>query len=136
MALLEGLARRPFSRTFWAVRLATGAAILAAGGLVYAHATAHRPEVQWTPWTPGALEAAQAEHKPVLLYFGADWCLACHEWHAGLFADSEVIRETQGFARLDVDLTKPPEGLRKELAQQFDALNPPAVIVFGRLGAS
>ena len=134
MAILEGLARRPFSRTFWAVRLATGAAILSAGGLVYAHATARQPEVQWQPWTPDRLATARTEGRPVLLYFGADWCLACHEWHAGLFADSEVIRETQGFARLDVDLTKPPEGPMKELAQQFDALNPPAVIVFDRLG--
>jgi len=134
LGVLEGFSRRPFSRTFWAVRLATGAAILAAGFFVYTSGAAARPEIPWTPWTPGALEAAQAEHKPVLLYFGADWCLACHEWHAGLFADSAVIQETQGFARLDVDLTKPPEGPRKELAQQLDALNPPAVIVFDRLG--
>ena len=134
LGVLEGLSRRPLGRTFRAVRLATGAAILVSGYFVYAAGTTERPEIRWTPWTQGALEAAQAEHKPAILYFGADWCLACHEWHAGLFADSEVIRETQGFDRVSVDLTKPPEGPRKEFAQKFDALNPPAVIVFGRLG--
>jgi thiol:disulfide interchange protein DsbD len=134
LALLEGLDRRPFSRTFWAVRLAAGAAILAAGALVYADATRERPEVQWTPWRPGALEAAQAQGKPVLLYFGADWCIACKEWHASVFADPAVVKASAGVERIYVDVTRPPQGDLKAFAERFQGINPPVVVVFGRDG--
>jgi len=134
LALVEGLSRRPFSRAFWAARLATGAVILLAGILTYVWATAPHPEVQWTPWRPGGLEAAQAEKKPVLLYFGADWCAACREWHTGVFADAQVIKAGEPFARFYVDVTR-PEGAVEAFARRYDAINPPAVIVFGRDGS-
>jgi thiol:disulfide interchange protein len=134
LGLLEGLSRRPFSRTFRAVRLATGAAIVAAGVLVYADATAARPEVEWTPWREGALEAARAEGRPVLLYFGADWCIACKEWHASIFSNPQVVKESARFVRIYADVTKPPQGALKDFAERYGGINPPAVIVFERDG--
>ncbi len=133
LGFLEGLSRRPFSRTFLAVRLAAFAAILAGSVGVFAYATRERPEVKWTPWQPAALETARAEGKPVLLYFGADWCIACKEWHAGPFSDPEVIQAAEPLARLYVDVTK-PEGPLKTFAEQFDAINPPVVVIIGRDG--
>ena len=134
LGFVEGLSRRPFSRTFRTVRLATGAAIVAAGVLVYADATAARPQVEWTPWRDGALEAARAEGKPVILYFGADWCIACKEWHGSIFSDQEVVNESAGFVRIYADVTKPPQGALREFAERFEAVNPPVVIIFGRDG--
>ncbi|MBL7141238.1 MAG: thioredoxin family protein [Planctomycetes bacterium] len=46
MGLLEGLARRPFSKTFWTVRLAVAVALLVAGVYVYA---AYAPESPAAP---------------------------------------------------------------------------------------
>ena len=135
LALLEGLSRRPFTPRFRAMRLITGAVILAAGIIVYADATRERPEVQWTAWQPGALEKAAAEKKPVLLYFGADWCIACKEWHAGVFADLGVVQESGRFERIYADVTKPPEGALKDFAERFQATNPPVVVLIGRDGA-
>jgi len=135
LALLEGLSRRPFSPRFLAMRLITGAVILAAGIIVYADATREQPEVQWTAWQPGALEKAAAEKKPVLLYFGADWCIECKEWHAGIFADPGVVQESSKLARIYADVTKPPEGAFKDLAEQFQATNPPVAVLIGRDGA-
>jgi thiol:disulfide interchange protein DsbD len=134
LAILEGLSRRPFTRRFWAARLITGAVILAAGIMTYADATRERPEVQWTPWQAGALEKAAAEKKPVLLYFGADWCIACKEWHTHVFSDPGVVQESAKFERMYVDLTKPPEGALKDFAARFQAINPPVVVLIGRDG--
>jgi thiol:disulfide interchange protein DsbD len=134
LALLEGLSRRPFTARFRAARLIAGAVILAAGIMVYADATREHPEVQWTPWQAGAPEQAQAEKKPALVYFGADWCIACREWHAGVLADPGVVRESKAFVRIYVDLTRPPEGALKEFAARFQAINPPVVVLIGRNG--
>jgi thiol:disulfide interchange protein DsbD len=135
LALLEGLSRRPFPPRFWAMRLITGAVILAAGIMVYADATRERPEVEWTAWQPGAMEKAAAEKKPVLLYFGADWCAACREWHTRIFSDPGVVQAGERFVRIYADVTKPPEGAFKDFAERFEAVNPPVVVLVGRDGA-
>ena len=129
VGVLEGLSRRPLARWFWALRLATAAAVLAGGIGLYTWATAPRPEVEWSPWSPGALEAAKAEGKPAIVYFGADWCIACKEWHAGVFSDPDVVRQAKSFQRILVDLTQRPEGARRNFAERFQAINPPVVIV-------
>ena len=85
--------RRPFSRTFWAVAARRGRGDPGRHrGRLLGYETPKRPEVKWTPWQAGALEAAKAEGKPVLLYFGADWCIACKEWHAGSSATRRSSR--------------------------------------------
>jgi thiol:disulfide interchange protein len=33
--------------------------------------------IQWRAWSPAALQAARAEHRPLLVDFTADWCLTC-----------------------------------------------------------
>jgi len=134
LAVLEGWSRRPFTARFWAARLITGSVILAAGIMVYADATREHPEVAWTPWQPGALEKAQADKRPAILYFGADWCMACKEWHAGIFSDPGVVEQGKYFAWIYVDVTKPPQGPLKAFAEHYQAVNPPVVVVFARDG--
>jgi len=134
LGLVEGWSRRPFTRRFWAARLLTGAVLLAAGIGVYGWATAARPEVEWTAWTPGALEKAAAGKRPALLYFGADWCIACKEWHASIFTDPAAVAESKDFTRMYVDVTELAEGPKKAFAQKYQGVNPPVVIVFGRGG--
>ena len=145
LGFLEGLSRRPFSARFWAVRI-VAAASLVAGGLIfhaaYAPASgageasddAGGPHVQWTPWTEGALEAARADQRPVLLYFTADWCLECRHWKAAIWSDPKVIRAAEGFARILVDVTDPPTGAKRAVAEAYRGVNPPAVILIGRDG--
>jgi beta-lactamase regulating signal transducer with metallopeptidase domain len=33
--------------------------------------------ITWQPWSRGAVEAARAARRPVLVHFTADWCLTC-----------------------------------------------------------
>jgi thiol:disulfide interchange protein len=53
-----------------------------------------------------ALKTAKAEHKHVLLQFGANWCGWCHRLHA-LFKDNEaiakVLRDHYVVVLIDVD---------------------------------
>jgi len=134
LGVIEGWTRRPLSRRFWAVRIVTALAILAAGIGLYRTATAARPEVAWTEWTPGALAAAQAEGRPALLYFGADWCAECVAWHYSVFSDPAVIAASEDLARVSVDVTRLAPGPKQDLARKFGGENPPVVIVFGRDG--
>jgi thiol:disulfide interchange protein DsbD len=133
LGILEGWSRRPFSKRFWAVRIAAAVLILAAGG-AYGYVTADRPEVQWEPWTPDALEQAKAEGRPVLLYFGADWCFPCKVWHYGTFRNPEVIEASRDFKRIEADLTHLEEGPMKDFARRFNSVNPPGVFIIGRDG--
>jgi len=133
LGLVEGWSRRPFSRRFWTVRIAAAVLILAAGG-AYGYVTADRPEVQWEPWTPAALEQAKAEGRPVLLYFGAEWCFPCKVWRYGNFRNPRVVELSEEFKRVKVDLTHLEEGPMKDFARRFNSVNPPGVFVIGRDG--
>jgi thiol:disulfide interchange protein DsbD len=134
LGVLEGWSRRPFSRRFWAVRIVTALVILAAGVGLYGYVTAERPEVAWEEWQPGALEAARDARRPVVLYFGADWCAECVAWHYQVFTDPEVVEASAALARLRVDVTRLEDGPKKDFARRFEAQNPPVVVVFGRDG--
>lgn len=133
LGILEGWSRRPFSKRFWTVRIAAAVLILAAGG-TYGYVTADRPEVEWEPWTPDALEQAKAEGRPVLLYFGADWCFPCKVWHYGTFRNPQVIEASRNFKRIEADLTHLEEGPMRDFARRFNSVNPPGVFIIGRDG--
>ena len=134
LGVLEGWSRRPFSKRFWVVRIITMVVLLAAGAGLYGYATAERPEVRWEGWSPGLLDAAQADSKPVLLYFGADWCPECILWHYRIFTAPEVVAASEALKEIRVDVTHLPEGPKKDFAERFEAQNPPVVIVFDAKG--
>lgn len=147
VGLLEGLSRRPFSRAFRTVRLAAAAAVLIGGIMFFAAYAPRGPvtedapaaedggaHVAWAAWSPGALDAARRADRPVLLYFGADWCAECRVWKARVFSDAEVVRASEDADRLYVDVTEPPTGEKLEFSERWRGTNPPAVIVIGRGG--
>lgn len=134
LGLLEGWSRRPFTPRFWAVRLIVAAAILGVGAWFYVEGTTERPEVQWQPWAPGIVEKAKADGRPVLLYFGADWCAECKVWRREVFTDPTVLKAADGLVRIYVDVTSlndPRESAKKTFAEKFEAVNPPYVTLLG-----
>lgn len=81
-----------------------------------------------------ALEArinqAAANHQPVMLDFYADWCISCKEMETYTFADPRVKQALNGFALLQVDVTKNSDD-DKALLEKFNLIGPPAILFFG-----
>jgi thiol:disulfide interchange protein len=54
-----------------------------------------------------ALTQASAEHKRVLLVFGANWCIWCHRLHNTIESDAAVSRAlSDHFVLVDVDVNR------------------------------
>ncbi len=72
------------------------------------------------------LEKAKLEHKPVMLDFYADWCVACKEFEKYTFHEKAVEEKLQHFVLLQVDVTKSlPEDFK--LMQKMNVLGLPTI---------
>ena len=60
----------------------------------------------WQPYSEELLLKAQAEGRPVVIDFFADWCLACHELEEKTFSKSEIQQAMESFTKLRFDATK------------------------------
>lgn len=63
----------------------------------------------WQPFTPGSLSVAA--DRPVMVYFGADWCINCRAMDRTTFRDGELLAmvERMQVTALKVDLTRRDE---------------------------
>jgi thiol:disulfide interchange protein DsbD len=66
-------------------------------------------ELAWMHGEAEALRLAQAQNRPVVIDFMADWCLPCKEMDIQVFANPEVGDELRDFTLLRVDLTREDE---------------------------
>ena len=73
-----------------------------------------------------AFAAARAARKPVLLYWGADWCPPCSRLKATVFRHPEFVQRTRLFVAVDLDGDKPGA---QRLGEAFDVYGYPTVVV-------
>ncbi|WP_066556139.1 thioredoxin family protein [Croceicoccus bisphenolivorans] len=92
-------------------------------------------QAQEIAWRHGDVEDALAEAKetgkPVLLYWGAEWCPPCAQMKATLFKDPAFIAKTEGF--IPVYLDGDTQGAQK-WGEHFGASGYPTVIVLSPAG--
>mgnify|MGYP001823806722 CR=1 FL=1 len=87
------------------------------------------------PWFNGTVEqafaAAKAGDKPILLYWGAEWCPPCHVLKATIFRRDEFIAQSQLFVPvyLDGDTER-----AQKYGEQFGVYGYPTVIIFSPAG--
>lgn len=74
-------------------------------------------------------EIAQANGRPVMLDFYADWCVSCKEMERYTFTDPKVQTALRGTVLLQADVTANDEA-DQALLKQFNLIGPPAILFF------
>jgi thiol:disulfide interchange protein DsbD len=62
-------------------------------------------ELAWLKSEAEGVQLARAEGKPMVIDFGATWCLPCKELEKNVFSHPDVARELRKFTLVKVDLT-------------------------------
>lgn len=97
------------------------------------------PEIAWVhvgaedtavATVDAALEKAKAACKPVMIDFGADWCIACKELDKFTYVDDAVRNEAQRFVNIKVDATSETAGLTT-LQSRYGVVGLPTIVFLG-----
>jgi thiol:disulfide interchange protein DsbD len=93
-------------------------------------------ELRWESSEPTAIAKASAEHRPMLVDFGASWCGACKELEEKTFPDPKVRTEGSRFVALHVDATDDDDQEVAKVRQKYHATEGlPVVVLLDSTGA-
>jgi thiol:disulfide interchange protein DsbD len=99
-------------------------AVPSAGG-----AAAQAEGIEWMNDEAAALARAQAENKPLVIDFTAEWCQACHELDRYTFSDAQVAGLARGeFIALRLDCTKGGDPAVRAVQQKYGVTGLPTVV--------
>jgi thiol:disulfide interchange protein DsbD len=80
-----------------------------------------------------AIAAAKAAHMPVMIDFGAAWCIACKELDRSTFVDAAVRAEAARFVSIKVDTTDETAALNA-IQERFGVVGLPHIAFIGSDG--
>lgn len=85
--------------------------------------------LRWETSEQAAVQKAAAQHKPLLIDFGATWCGACKELDEKTFPDPKVRAEGARFVALHVDATDDDDPTVAQVRQKYHATEGLPVVV-------
>ena len=100
-----------------------------------AEAATRGSSLKWETGEASAVARADAEHRPLLIDFGASWCGACKELEEKTFPDPRVQSEGSRFIALHVDATDDDDPEVARVRKKYGATEGlPVVLAFGSDG--
>ena len=88
----------------------------------------NRTSLTFQPFDQQRLAAAAARHRPVLIDFGADWCIPCREMDHTTFTDPSVLAAAHRFVALHADLTR-LDSRNDEIVSQYRIQGVPTLLL-------
>jgi thiol:disulfide interchange protein DsbD len=93
-----------------------------------------KAQLQWLSSEADGVRLAQAEHRPVIVDFGAEWCGACKELTSHTFADDQVRSEAGRFVAVRVDATDEDDPQVNAIKGKYKVVGLPTVVVLDSQG--
>lgn len=90
--------------------------------------------LEWVHTEKEAVEKAKAEKRPMILDFGANWCVACKELEKYTFADKDVLVKGGRFVAGKIDLSNDEDPANEALKKKYKVNGLPAVLIFDSEG--
>jgi thioredoxin:protein disulfide reductase len=91
------------------------------------------PALSFQPYDQHRVLSATASHRPVLIDFGADWCIPCREMEHTTFVDPAVVAEGRRFVALHADLTK-LDARNDEIVSEYRIQGVPTMVLLDGSG--
>lgn len=88
--------------------------------------------IAWEPFDRSAGLRHDRE-RPLLVDFGAEWCIPCREMDHTTYVDPEVVREADRFRMVKADVTDENDATSK-LVEEYAVKGVPTVILFSPAG--
>jgi thiol:disulfide interchange protein DsbD len=118
-------------------RKAVGIALVTLGAFAFTNfLLTPKIELRWLHSEPEALATARSSGRPMLVDFGAQWCIPCKELEAKVFGQPEVAKvmsESFTLLRVDCDREDDDPGIGK-IRERYQAGGLPAVRVVSAQG--
>ncbi len=73
----------------------------------------YKMQINWIYNLQEGLDAAAEKEKPLMVYFGADWCVWCRRMENETYADPKVIELSEYFVSVKIDTDDNPEVARE-----------------------